>query len=950
MTLATTITKNQWNGNGATTNFDYQFKVVDKAHLKAKVTDDAGLDTDLVLDTDYTVNNVGQASGGTVDVNDLTAICGAAELPTGWTITLYREVPLTQETDLQNQTAFYAETHEDTFDRLVMQDQQLQEQLDRTVKVPITEDLTPEEYYDSIQEMSAAATAAATDAETAQGLAEAAQAAAEEAAEGLNEYTYPSEEAVERTTVSRLQDRMSIKDFGATGDGVANDYAAWASLVAAFPSARVTCDVPPGVYTCGTAVVVPANIHIVMDEGATIHSGASLTFNRVTAHNAFQTGPATPVSANWGSGADQLSFDYGVLTGDTGSGGNVVSYHADLVRTSQAVKSNAYGAYGRYSEVWVDGAAANGGFVGVGGFVYQLTNTSLSNTLVGLTGYACSLGCNCGGTEEVPVGGIFGANLYARATAGATNFINITCCEMNTEVAAGASVAYKSGFQIACADGVQGSVHDIMGAFSGLGGGIGWKTGICFGAMNGAHPLCSTGTILRTIGSSTVDSGIDISSYTITTYAFRSPDFSVLGNGDIRSARAGATLSLGSTSASGTPLIDFNSSGNAVDYDSRILASGGDGSPGNGYLTFYAEAMIAPEIRTPSIEVGDTSTPTTPYLDFHSSGNNIDYDARIIASGGTGSSGNGTLTINSASLIVQGPIYSSNLSNPNILINSNGKAAVCQRGITPTQAISNLQYHFDRWYAYHDCTTIYTTQETTGLKTAVNSKGSGTFVTCLQKVEHWASLNGKQVTLSAKIKSNSAQARLVLYHGSTEYSAKHTGGGAFEVLTKTITYSSANSQLVVGVIVDGAGFADGTYVEIEWVKLEEGAAYSPYTVPDVETNRAQCQRYCYSIGQEHAYHPFANGFLANTSTGTFILPFPVQMRTQPTATFTAANTFAVRTGASTYTAGTNAILAVSTVTAAWLALETAGSLTAGQGCMLIGNNDATAKIIFDAEL
>ncbi|MBI6944193.1 hypothetical protein JET76_22980 [Pseudomonas putida] len=46
-----------------------------------------------------------------------------------------------------------------------------------------------------------------------------------------------------------------------------------------------------------------------------------------------------------------------------------------------------------------------------------------------------------------------------------------------------------------------------------------------------------------------------------------------------------------------------------------------------------------------SIEIGSVSKAGTPYLDFHSSGQNIDYDSRILASGGDGTVGGGTLTL-----------------------------------------------------------------------------------------------------------------------------------------------------------------------------------------------------------------------------------------------------------------------------------------------------------------
>ena len=44
------------------------------------------------------------------------------------------------------------------------------------------------------------------------------------------------------------------------------------------------------------------------------------------------------------------------------------------------------------------------------------------------------------------------------------------------------------------------------------------------------------------------------------------------------------------------------------------------------------------------IELGNTSVAASPYLDFHSSGNSNDYDSRIIASGGS-STGTGSLTV-----------------------------------------------------------------------------------------------------------------------------------------------------------------------------------------------------------------------------------------------------------------------------------------------------------------
>ncbi|HGY5507891.1 phage tail fiber protein [Burkholderia territorii] len=56
----------------------------------------------------------------------------------------------------------------------------------------------------------------------------------------------------------------------------------------------------------------------------------------------------------------------------------------------------------------------------------------------------------------------------------------------------------------------------------------------------------------------------------------------------VMSAR-NAGIELGSVSAAGTPFIDFHSSGSNVDHDARILASGGDGTTNDtGTLQYYA--------------------------------------------------------------------------------------------------------------------------------------------------------------------------------------------------------------------------------------------------------------------------------------------------------------------------------------------------------------------------
>lgn len=111
MTVASEINHNQYVGNEVTTSFDYGFRIFKNSHLLVQVSDLDGVITTLVLGTDYTVTGVG-ASGGKVVLT--------TPLATGWAISIDRNLPIVQETDLRNQGTFYAETHEDAFDYLTM--------------------------------------------------------------------------------------------------------------------------------------------------------------------------------------------------------------------------------------------------------------------------------------------------------------------------------------------------------------------------------------------------------------------------------------------------------------------------------------------------------------------------------------------------------------------------------------------------------------------------------------------------------------------------------------------------------------------------------------------------------------------------------------------------------------------------------------------------------------
>ncbi|EBL5850339.1 phage tail protein [Salmonella enterica subsp. enterica serovar Muenchen] len=116
MTVSTEVDHNEYTGNGVTTSFPYTFRIFKKSDLVVQVVDLNENITELILDTDYTVSGAGGYTGGNVVL--------AAPLNNGYQISISRDLPVTQETDLRNQGKFFAEVHEDAFDKLTMLIQQ----------------------------------------------------------------------------------------------------------------------------------------------------------------------------------------------------------------------------------------------------------------------------------------------------------------------------------------------------------------------------------------------------------------------------------------------------------------------------------------------------------------------------------------------------------------------------------------------------------------------------------------------------------------------------------------------------------------------------------------------------------------------------------------------------------------------------------------------------------
>ena len=133
MTLSTTTVKNSYSGNGSTTAFTYNFAINSTSELVVIIRSSTGTETVKSITTHYTVADAG-AAGGTVTMGSAPA--------SGETLVLIRDTSLTQETDYVANDPFPAETHESALDKLQMQIQEVQEEVDRSLKISRTNTMT----------------------------------------------------------------------------------------------------------------------------------------------------------------------------------------------------------------------------------------------------------------------------------------------------------------------------------------------------------------------------------------------------------------------------------------------------------------------------------------------------------------------------------------------------------------------------------------------------------------------------------------------------------------------------------------------------------------------------------------------------------------------------------------------------------------------------------------
>jgi hypothetical protein len=248
------------------------------------------------------------------------------------------------------------------------------------------------------------------------------------------------------------------------------------------------------------------------------------------------------------------------------------------------------------------------------------------------------------------------------------------------------------------------------------------------------------------------------------------------------------------------------------------------------------------------------------------------------------------------------------LSNRNVLIN--GEWQVSQRGdyTSATSLPTSATYYLDRFkfrrggvtgtFTHKLDQTLDNNDVVSTVRLDVTSTATGN-VHCLQIFEDVDFFKNKTITFSARVKSNSTNARLIINAdggGGTTSSSTHTGGSGWELLkgTATITSGATGVQLYCGIQAAAtgnvAGVTNGDFFEISQIQVEVGEQATPFEHRSFGDELARCQRYYWQLSTGvHGNYPSwaATGY--NTNQCNINLPFPVPMRTVPTASFNTGN-------------------------------------------------------------
>lgn len=230
----------------------------------------------------------------------------------------------------------------------------------------------------------------------------------------------------------------------------------------------------------------------------------------------------------------------------------------------------------------------------------------------------------------------------------------------------------------------------------------------------------------------------------------------------------------------------------------------------------------------------------------------------------------------------------------------NGSHTINQRGVLPVTGISNSEYeHTDRWLTNITAISGDASLSSGKLKATATSGSSSGYIGFIQRIEDVSILTGKEITVSAKITSNSPEAKIILRSNGTTFGyVKYTGAGQEQLVSGTFVVPSTATSLDMRVKITsttdlGTDVNTGDYIEFTEAQLELGKVATPFEHRSYGEELALCQRYYEQINGETSYNFIGTG--VGTSTTNAVVPiYYTQKRAIPS--ISSSGTFMLHDG------------------------------------------------------
>lgn len=191
MTVSKNNSVNNYAGNNSVTRFDFDFLIEDAKELLVQHTNSLGVQTTLILDKDYTINEIGNKNGSYITFP--LAESDYSVLADDEIISLSLELDIEQDKEYANSSKLNFITLEWSFDYITRILQTMSRKIARSVKVQEGSTQTADQLVEALQQAQVNASASAS-------------AAVEKAVEAANSAITASEQAqIATQTASQLQ-------------------------------------------------------------------------------------------------------------------------------------------------------------------------------------------------------------------------------------------------------------------------------------------------------------------------------------------------------------------------------------------------------------------------------------------------------------------------------------------------------------------------------------------------------------------------------------------------------------------------------------------------------------------------------------------------------------------------------------------------------------------------